>query len=325
LDEKLLPVCWEGEVVLTKLAPAVQRPAVSASARRQNLHGYAFIMPWLIGLFAFTLIPMVFSAVLSLCKWDIVTGLQTIDFVGFRNFQKLFSDKKFWKALEVTFKFCLISIPFYQISALCIALLLNMRIRFMKAFRLVYFLPYIIPVIASSMIWMQIFGESGLLNQALALFHIKGPAWLNNPQTSLYALIIMGVWGIGSTMIIYLSGLQGVSEEIYEAAEIDGATGFQRFFRITLPLISPTVFFNIVMAIIGSFQYFTQAFVMTQGGPLNSTLFYNLYLYIKAYKDYQMGYAAAMAWIMFAIIMVLTLLVVKSSSFWVYYQNDDKM
>lgn len=310
---------------MTKLAPAAIRPAISASARRQNLYGYAFIMPWLIGLFAFTLIPMVFSAVLSLCKWDIVTGLQTIDFVGLRNFQKLFSDKKFWKALEVTFKFCLISIPFYQITALCIALLLNMRIRFMRAFRLVYFLPYIIPVIASSMIWTQIFGESGLLNQALALFGIKGPAWLNNPQTSLYALIIMGVWGIGSTMIIYLSGLQGVGEEIYEAAEIDGATGFQRFFRITLPLISPTVFFNIVMAIIGSFQYFTQAFVMTEGGPLNSTLFYNLYLYIKAYKDYQMGYAAAMAWVMFFIIMALTLLVVKSSSFWVYYQNDDKM
>ncbi len=310
---------------MIKLAPAAQRPAISASARRQNLYGYAFIMPWLIGLFAFTLIPMVFSAVLSLCKWDIVTGLQTIDFVGFKNFQKLFSDKKFWKALEVTFKFCLISIPFYQISALCIALLLNMRIRFMRAFRLVYFLPYIIPVIASSMIWTQIFGESGLLNQALALFQIKGPAWLNNPKTSLYALIIMGVWGIGSTMIIYLSGLQGVSEEIYEAAEIDGATGFQRFFRITLPLISPTVFFNIIMAIIGSFQYFTQAFVMTEGGPLNSTLFYNLYLYIKAYKDYQMGYAAAMAWVMFFIIMALTLLVVKSSSFWVYYQNDDKM
>ncbi len=310
---------------MTKLAPTAQRPAVSASARRQNLYGYAFIMPWLIGLFAFTLIPMVFSAVLSLCKWDIVTGLQTIEFVGFRNFQKLFSDKKFWKALEVTFKFCLISIPFYQITALCIALLLNMRIRFMKAFRLIYFLPYIIPVIASSMIWTQIFGESGLLNQALALIGIKGPAWLNNPKTSLYALVIMGVWGIGNTMIIYLSGLQGVSEEIYEAAEIDGATGLQRFFRITLPLISPTVFFNIVIAIIGSFQYFTQAFVMTEGGPLNSTLFYNLYLYIKAYKDYQMGYAAAMAWIMFAIIMVLTLLVVKSSSFWVYYQNDDKI
>jgi multiple sugar transport system permease protein len=321
----LLPVSKEGEVVLTKHAPAAVRPAISATAHRQNLYGYAFIMPWLIGLFAFTLIPMVFSAILSLCKWDIVTGLQTIDFVGLKNFQKLFTDKKFWKALEVTFKFCLISIPFYQISALCIALLLNMRIRFMRAFRLVCFLPYIIPVIASSMIWTQIFGESGLLNQALALFGIKGPAWLNNPQTSLYALIIMGVWGIGSTMIIYLSGLQGVGEEIYEAAEIDGATGFQRFFRITLPLISPTVFFNIVMAIIGSFQYFTQAFVMTEGGPLNSTLFYNLYLYIKAYKDYQMGYAAAMAWVMFFIIMALTLLVVKSSSFWVYYQNDDKM
>jgi multiple sugar transport system permease protein len=296
-----------------------------SSLRRQNLYGYAFVSPWLIGLFAFTLIPMMFSAVLSLCKWDIVTGLQTIDFVGFQNYQKLFSDKKFWKALEVTFTFCLISIPLYQIMSLMIALMLNMRIRFMKSLRLIYFLPSVIPVIASSMIWMQIFGETGLLNQALKLFGVKGPAWLNNPKTALYALIIMGAWGIGNTMIIYLSGLQGVSEEIHEAAEIDGANSWQRFFKITLPLISPTVFFNVVMAIIGSFQYFTQAFVMTSGGPLNSTLFYNLYLYIKAYKDYQMGYAAAMAWIMFAIIMLFTMLVVKSTSVWVYYQNDDKL
>jgi multiple sugar transport system permease protein len=268
---------------------------------------------------------MLFSAFLSLCKWDIVTGLQTIQFVGLRNFQRLFADKKFWKALEVTFKFCLISIPFYQITALCIALLLNLRGRVMRTMRIVYFLPSIIPVIASSMIWTQIFGETGRLNQGLSLIGIKGPSWLNNPATSLYALIIMGVWSVGNTMIIYLSGLQGVAEEIHEAAEIDGANAFQRFFGITLPLISPTVFFNVVMAIIGSFQYFTQAFVMTEGGPLNSTLFYNLYLYVKAYKDYQMGYAAAMAWVMFAIIMVLTLLVIRSSSFWVYYQNDDKV
>jgi multiple sugar transport system permease protein len=315
----------KGVIALIKPAsPAVKVPR-SAAARRQNVYGYAFIMPWLIGLFVFTLIPMAFSAILSLCKWDIVTGLQTIEFVGQRNFQKLFSDRKFWKALEVTFKFCLISIPFYQIASLAVALLLNMRIRFMKTFRMVYFLPSVIPVIASSMIWSQIFGETGLLNQALAIFGIKGPAWLNNPHTSLYALIIMGVWGIGNTMIIYLSGLQGVGEEIYEAAQIDGARAGQRFFRITLPLISPTVFFNVVMAIIGSFQYFTQAFVMTEGGPLNSTLFYNLYLYIKAYKDYQMGYAAAMAWVMFIIIMTLTLFVVKSSSFWVFYQSDDKI
>lgn len=315
----------KGVVAVMKSVVHMAKPSLSSATRREHRQGYMFIMPWLIGLFAFTLIPMVFSAVLSLCKWDIVTGLQTIEFVGFKNFTKLFADRKFWKALEVTFKFCLISIPFYQIASLVIALLLNMRIRFMKTLRMVFFLPSVIPVIASSMIWVQIFGETGLFNQVLAIFGIRGPAWLNNPQTSLYALIIMGVWGIGNTMIIYLSGLQGVGEEIHEAASIDGASTAQRFLRITLPLISPTIFFNIVMAIIGSFQYFTQAFVMTEGGPLNSTLFYNLYLYIKAYKDYQMGYAAALAWVMFIIILALTMLVVKSSSAWVYYQSDDKM
>ena len=268
---------------------------------------------------------MIFSAVLSFCDWDIVTGLSTVDFIGVKNYTKLFKDPDFYQSLKVTFTFCLISIPFYQIMSLIIALLLNMRIRFMKAFRLVYFLPSIIPVIASSMIWIQIFGESGLLNQALKLFGIQGPAWLNNPNTALYALIIMGVWGIGNTMIIYLSGLQGVSEEVKEAAAIDGANSIQTFFKITIPLISPTIFFNVIMAVIGSFQYFTQAFVMTDGGPLKSTLFYNLLLYTTAYKDYEMGYAAAMAWIMFAIIMVFSLLVIKSSSFWVYYQNDDKI
>ena len=253
-------------------------------------------MPWILGFFIFTLIPMIFSAVLSFCKWDIVTGLSTVKFIGVKNYTQLFHDPDFYQSLKVTFIFCLISIPFYQIMSLLIALLLNMRIRFMKAFRLIYFLPSIIPVIASSMIWTQIFGESGLLNQALKLFGIKGPAWLNDPHTALYALIIMGVWGIGNTMIIYLSGLQGVSEEVKEAAAIDGANSVQSFFKITLPLISPTIFFNVVMAVISSFQYFTQAYVMTEGGPLKSTLFYNLLLYQTAYRDYEMGYAAAMAW-----------------------------
>lgn len=297
----------------------------TVSQKRENRYGYLCVLPWILGFFLFTLIPMLFSAVLSFCKWDIVTGLSTIKFVGLDNFTNLFKDKDFYQALKVTFTFCLISIPFYQIASLGIALLLNMRIRFMKTFRLIYFLPSIIPVIASTMIWSQIFGESGLLNQVLKVFGIKGPAWLNNPKTSLYALIIMGIWGIGNTMIIYLSGLQGVSEEVKEAAAIDGANSVQTFFKITIPLISPTIFFNVIMAVIGSFQYFTQAFVMTEGGPLKSTLFYNLLLYTTAYKDYEMGYAAAMAWIMFAIIMVFSLLVIKSSSFWVYYQNDDKI
>lgn len=292
---------------------------------RQNMYGYAFISPWLIGLFLFTLIPMLFSLFLSFCKWDIVTGLSSIQWIGIENYTKIFADKKFYKALEVTFKYCLISIPAYQIISLLTAMLLNMRIKLMHGIRLIFFLPSIIPTIASSMIWMQMLGKEGILNQGLALLGITGPSWLNTPQTALYGLIIMGVWGIGNTIIIYLSGLQGVGEELYEASAIDGANSFQRFFKITVPMISPTIFFNVVMAVIGSFQYFTQAFVMTEGGPLNSTLFYNLYLYTKAYKELRMGYAAALAWIMFVIILFFTMLVIRSSSFWVYYQNDDKI
>ena len=309
---------------MSQAKAAAKRP-VSNMTRRQNRYGYGFIMLWLIGLFVFTLIPMLFSLFLSFCKWDIGTGLSTIKFIGLENFQKIFDDSKFYKALEVTFKFCLISIPFYQIASLLVAMLLNMRIKFMRTFRLIFFLPSIIPTIASSMIWTQILGKDGLINQGLALIGIQGPAWLNTPSTALYGLILMGVWGIGNTIIIYLSGLQGVGEELYEASSIDGANSFQRFFKITLPMISPTIFFNVVMAVISSFQYFTQAFVMTEGGPLNSTLFYNLYLYTKAYKELKMGYAAALAWIMFIIILFFTLLVIKSSSFWVYYQNDDQI
>lgn len=293
--------------------------------KRENFSGYCFIMPWLLGFFIFTLIPMIFSAVLSLCEWDIVTGLSTIKFVGIDNYKNLFADAKFWQSLKVTFKFCIITIPCYQLISLLIAFLLTLDIKGMKIFRLVYFLPSIIPTIAATMIWTRIFAQDGILNKGLAIFGIKGPAWLTDKNTALYALMIMGIWGIGNTMIIYLSGLQSVSEELKEAAKIDGARGYQVFMKITIPMISPTIFFNVVMAVIGSFQYFTQAYVMTEGGPLGSTLFYNLYLYQKAYKDYAMGYASAMAWVMFVIIMILTAFVIKSSSFWVYYQNDDKI
>lgn len=293
--------------------------------KRENISGYLFIMPWILGLSLFTLIPMIFSAILSLCKWDIVTGLSTIEFVGFENYQNLFEDAKFWQSLKVTFKFCLITIPCYQIISLLIAFLLTLDIKGMKIFRLVYFLPSVIPTIAATMIWTRIFAQDGILNKGLKVFGVSGPAWLTDKNTALYALMIMGIWGIGNTMIIYLSGLQGVSEELKEAAKIDGAKGYQVFAKITVPMISPTIFFNVVMAVIGSFQYFTQAYVMTEGGPLNSTLFYNLYLYQKAYKEYQMGYASAMAWVMFVIILILTMFVIKSSSFWVYYQNDDKI
>ncbi|CAM4486863.1 sugar ABC transporter permease [Paenibacillus phoenicis] len=286
--------------------------------------GYLFILPWLLGLVLFTVGPMLFSLLLAFSKWDIITGVKSIEWVGLDNFKAIFQDELFYQSLKVTFIFALISVPLYQIFSLFAAMLLNMRTRGMKLFRLIYFMPSVIPAVAVSMMWVMIFNpEYGVLNRALALVGIQGPAWLQDPSYALGALIVMGIWGIGNTIIIYLSGLQGVPEELYEAAELDGAGRFRRFFSITLPMISPTIFFNLIMGIIGGFQYFTQAFVMTNGGPLNSTLFYNLYLYNKAFQDYEMGYASALSWILFVIILVFTLLVIRSSSMWVYYQGDD--
>ncbi|MEK3732487.1 MULTISPECIES: carbohydrate ABC transporter permease [Paenibacillus] len=286
--------------------------------------GYLYIMPWLLGLLLFTIGPMLFSFILAFSKWDIITGVQSIEWVGLDNFQAILKDELFYQSLKVTFIFALVSVPLYQIVSLLIALLLNMRSRGMKLFRLIYFMPSVIPVVAVSMMWVMIFNpEYGILNQALSWFGIQGPAWLQDPSYALGALIVMGIWGVGNTIIIYLSGLQSVPEEMHEAAELDGAGRFRRFVSITLPMISPTIFFNLIMGIIGGFQYFTQAFVMTNGGPLNSTLFYNLYLYNKAFQDYEMGYASALSWILFVIILVFTLIVIRSSSMWVYYQGDD--
>ncbi|MGG4105542.1 sugar ABC transporter permease [Paenibacillus lautus] len=286
--------------------------------------GYLYIMPWLLGLLLFTIGPMLFSLLLAFSKWDIITGVQSIEWVGLDNFKAIFHDELFYQSLKVTFIFALVSVPLYQIVSLLIAVLLNIRSRGMKVFRLIYFMPSVIPAVAVSMMWVMIFNpEYGILNKALGWFGIQGPAWLQDPSYALGALIVMGIWGVGNTIIIYLSGLQSVPEDMHEAAELDGAGRFRRFFSITLPMISPTVFFNLIMGIIGGFQYFTQAFVMTNGGPLNSTLFYNLYLYNKAFQDYEMGYASALSWILFVIILVFTLIVIRSSSMWVYYQGDD--
>ncbi|MET3543539.1 multiple sugar transport system permease protein [Paenibacillus favisporus] len=291
---------------------------------RSERAGYLFILPWFLGLLLFTLGPMLFSFVLSFSKWDIITGIGSIEFVGLDNFKAIFHDELFYQSLKVTFIFALVSVPLYQIFSLLIALLLNMRTRGMKLFRLIYFMPSVIPAVAVSMMWIMIFNpEYGILNRALGWFGIQGPAWLQDPSYALGALIVMGIWGVGNTIIIYLSGLQGVPEELHEAAQLDGAGSIRRFFSVTMPMISPTIFFNLIMGIIGGFQYFTQAFVMTNGGPLNSTLFYNLYLYNKAFVNYEMGYASALSWILFAIILFFTLIVIRSSSMWVYYNGDD--
>jgi multiple sugar transport system permease protein len=291
---------------------------------RSERTGYWFILPWFLGLLLFTIGPMIFSFILSFSNWDIITGVRSIEFVGLDNFINIFKDELFYQSLKVTFIFALVSVPLYQIMSILIAMLLNMRSRGMKFYRLIFFMPSVIPAVAVSMMWIMILNpEYGILNKALGWFGIQGPAWLQDPSYALGALIVMGIWGIGNTIIIYLSGLQGVPEELYEAAQLDGAGITRRFFNITIPMISPTIFFNLIMGIIGGFQYFTQAFVMTNGGPLNSTLFYNLYLYNKAFVSYEMGYASALSWILFAIIMLFTLIVIRSSSMWVYYNGDD--
>ncbi|OAB35706.1 ABC transporter permease [Paenibacillus macquariensis subsp. defensor] len=292
---------------------------------RSEKTGYLFILPWFIGLLIFTIGPMIFSFILSFSKWDIITGIGSIQYVGLENFVNIFHDELFYQSLKVTFIFALVSVPLYQIIAILVAMLLNMRTRGMKFFRLIFFMPSVIPAVAVSMMWLMILNpEYGILNRALNLFGIIGPAWLQDPKYALSALMVMGIWGIGNTIIIYLSGLQGVPEDLYEAAELDGAGIVKSFLNITVPMISPTIFFNLIMGIIGGFQYFTQAFVMTKGGPLNSTLFYNLFLYNKAFVDYEMGYASALSWILFGIIMVFTLIVIRSSSAWVYYNGDDE-
>ncbi|WP_152395026.1 carbohydrate ABC transporter permease [Paenibacillus guangzhouensis] len=286
--------------------------------------GYLFILPWFLGLLLFTIGPMIFSLILSFSKWDIITGIGSIEFVGLDNFVNIFHDELFYTSLKVTFIFALVSVPLYQIISLLVAMMLNMRTKGMNFFRLIFFMPSVIPAVAVSMMWIMILNpEYGILNKALSLVGIEGPAWLQDPKYALSALIVMGIWGIGNTIIIYLSGLQGVPEELYEAAQLDGAGIVRRFFSVTIPMISPTIFFNLIMGIIGGFQYFTQAFVMTNGGPLNSTLFYNLFLYNKAFKTYEMGYASALSWILFAIILIFTLIVIRTSSAWVYYNGDD--
>jgi multiple sugar transport system permease protein len=292
---------------------------------RSQKTGYLFILPWFLGLLIFTIGPMIFSLILSFSKWDIITGIDSIQFVGLDNFVNIFHDELFYQSLKVTFIFAFVSVPLYQAISILVAMLLNMRTRGMKFFRLIFFMPSVIPAVAVSMMWLMILNpDYGILNRALGLFGIQGPAWLQDPSYALSALIVMGVWGIGNTIIIYLSGLQGVPEELYEAGQLDGAGIVRSFINITIPMISPTIFFNLIMGIIGGFQYFTQAFVMTKGGPLNSTLFYNLFLYNKAFVNFEMGYASALSWILFAIIMVFTLIVIRSSSAWVYYNGDDE-
>lgn len=293
---------------------------VSKNVVREAIEGYLFVLPLLIGLLFFTVWPVFQSLLISFCKYNIITSPK---FIGTKNYVELFHDPLFWQSLKVTVIYSIVSVPLGLGAGLLVALLMNQKVKGIAIFRTIYYLPAVVSGVAVSLLWMWIFNpDYGLANVALKSVGIPAQQWLNSPKTSLTSLIIMSLWGIGGGMVIYLAGLQGVPQQLYEAAEIDGANSFQQFRHVTIPMLTPVIFYNLVMGIIGSFQVFTQAFVMTSGGPVNSTLFYVLYLFRQAFNYFHMGYASAMAWVLFAIILVLTMLVFKSSGAWVYYEGD---
>jgi multiple sugar transport system permease protein len=286
---------------------------------RQNLVGYLFISPWLIGFLAFTAWPFFRSIYLSFTRYNIVTEPK---WVGWANYKMLLTeDEHFWKSAWVTVKFAAISVPLAIIAGVALALLLNINVKGITVFRTIFYLPSIVPTVATSVLFIWILNPNiGLINQILALFGITGPAWLKTAPWTFYSLVFMALWGVGGSMVIYLAGLKDIPVHLYEAATLDGASVFQKMRRITLPMMTPVIFFNLVMGIIGSFQYFTQAFVMTPtGGPQDSTYFYSLYLYNRAWKYLDMGYASAMAWMLFLVVVTLTAIVFRSQKKWVHY------
>ncbi len=280
---------------------------------------YSFTSPWVIGFFLFVLGPMVASILISFTHWDIITPPK---WVGLENYEEMLrKDPLFWKSLRVTLVFTFVLVPLQLILSLLVAVLLNQKVRGLSWFRTIFYLPTVLPIVASSMLWLWILNPSGLLNFLIRLLGISAQDWLTSEALALPSIILMSLWGsFGISMIIFLAGLQGVPSALYESAELDGAGAVRKFFTITLPMISPVIFFNFVMGVIGTFQVFTQGYLLTDGRPNNSTLFYVLYLYRNAFEFLQMGYASAMAWVLFIIIMGATLLILRTSSLWVYYE-----
>ena len=290
--------------------------------KKEERQFYMFISPWLLGFLIFTAGPMLFAIYLSFTRWDVIGSPQ---WIGLANFKELFfDDPKFWISLRVTAVYSVVAVPLHLSSSLLVAILLNQKIKAMGTFRTIFYLPTVLPVVATSMLWMNLLFEDGLINRVLGFIGVPSISWLTNEKTALGALIFMSLWGFGASMIIFLAGLQGIPKTLYEAARIDGAGTWARFWNVTLPMLSPIIFFNFVMGVIRTFQVFTQGFIMTNGGPNYATLFYVLNLYQNAFEFLRMGYAAAMAWVLFFILLTLTLLILKSSSAWVYYEGGKK-
>ncbi len=286
--------------------------------KRQDLTGWLFVSPVVIGLLVFTIYPFVASLYLSFCDYDIFTAPT---WIGLGNYRTLFTqDPLFWKSLKNVLFYTAFAVPLSIGFGVVLALLLDANIRGLSVYRTIFFLPSIVPIVASGVLWLWLLNPKiGLVNMLLKAVGVEGPGWLNDPDWSKPSLIIMAVWGVGHFMIIYLAGLKDIPLSLYEAAMVDGASAWQRIRHVTLPMLTPVIFFHLVMGLIAAFQYFTQAFVMTAGGPLDSTLFYALHLFYQAFQYLKMGYASAMAWVLFVIVVTVTALVFRSQGRWVHY------
>lgn len=302
-------------------------PTASLKPRRKRKWGgvipYLFISPWIFGFLVFTLGPLLFSLVISFFDWPIVGQVK---FIGLHNYAEMFTDDPlFWKSLGVTLKFAVLFVPLNIAVALGLAILLNQKTRGSAIFRTAFYLPSVISGVALAMIWSWVYsGDYGILNYFLSLVGIQGPDWLNDPHWSLVAMVVASLWGQGSMMLVFLAGLKGIPKDLYESASIDGAGKLRQFFSVTIPMLSPTILFNLITSIIAAFQQLTLALLLTGGGPMKATYFYAMYMYENAFKYFQMGYSAANAWFMFLIVLSLTFLVFKSSEAWVFYEGEMK-
>jgi multiple sugar transport system permease protein len=309
-------------IKVAKARTAEDRRAPRQAAGRDNKAGYLFLLPWLIGLFVITIGPLIASLYLSFTEYSLIEPPQ---WIGVQNFTRMLSDARLHNALRVTFTYVVVSVPLQLALALAIAIMLDRGMRGLAFYRSVFYLPSMLgSSVAIALLWRQIFGTDGLINQILRVFGVDAhTGWISDPKYALGTIILLHVWTFGSPMVIFLAGLRQIPTMYYEAAAVDGAPRWRRFTKITLPLLSPIIFFNLVLQIIGSFQAFTQAFVVSNGtgGPSDSTLFYTLYLYQRGFGEFEMGYAAAMAWLLVIIVGALTAINFYAAKYWVFYDD----
>lgn len=297
-----------------------KREKISPLMRREARDGYIGILPWFIGFLLFTLIPLLTAFGLSFSYWDILTPIR---WAGLENYKNVLRDQKVLTSMWNTFRYMIAVVPLTTALGLLIALLLNQKIRGILPFRIIFYLPAVLPGVSVALLWVWMLNpDFGIVNSILGFFGIQGPGWLMDKNWAMWGIILRQCWGVGGGMILFLAALQNVPQNYYEAATIDGANTMQRFFKITLPMISPTIFYFIITGIIGALQEFTIFRVMTGGGPSRSTTTFVLYLYDTAFNSYTMGYASALAWLLFIVSLILTGIMFKTSS-WVYYESEN--